>query len=116
MRRLELLLTLSLLSLAVTLDAQKKIVSGLIRDFHSDEPIPFASVVFKGTTTGALTDSAGRFAFFLNHWPSDTIEVTCVGYQPYHLYVDPAKDSVTVLISMERGTFNEGVKVKVRVN
>jgi hypothetical protein len=116
MRRLELLLTLSFLSFAVTLDAQKKIISGLIRDFHSDEPIPFASVVFKGSTTGALTDSAGRFAFFLNHWPSDTLEVTCVGYQPFHLYVDPAKDSVTVLISMERGTFIEGVKVKVRVN
>ena len=116
MRRLELLLALSFLSLAVTLDAQKKIISGLIRDFHSDEPIPFASVVFKGSTTGALTDSAGRFAFFLNHWPSDTLEVTCVGYQPFHLYVDPAKDSITVLVSMERGTFNEGVKVKVRVN
>jgi len=116
MRRLELLLTLSFLSLAVTLDAQKKIISGLVRDFHSDEPIPFASVVFKGSTTGALTDSAGRFVFLLNHWPSDTLEVTCVGYQPSHLYVGPGKDSITVLISMERGTFNEGVKVKVRVN
>ena len=116
MRRLELLLTLSFLSLAVTLDAQKKIISGLVRDFHSDEPIPFASVVFKGSTTGALTDSAGRFAFFLNRWPSDTLEVTCVGYQPYHLYVNAARDSITALISMERGTFNEGVKVKVRVN
>jgi hypothetical protein len=116
MRRLELLITLSFLSLAVTVDAQKKIISGLIRDYHSDEPIPFASVVFKGSTTGALTDSAGRFAFFLNHWPSDTLEVTCVGYQPYHIYVDPAKDSITALVSMERGTFNEGVKVKVRVN
>ena len=116
MRRVELLLTLSFLSFAVTLDAQKKIISGLIRDFHSDEPIPFASVVFKGSTTGALTDSAGRFAFFLNRWPSDTLEVTCVGYQPFRLYIDPARDSITTLISMERGTFNEGVKVKVRVN
>ena len=116
MRRLELLLTLSLLSLVVTLDAQKKIISGLIRDFHSDEPIPFASVVFKGSTTGTLSDSAGRFAFFLNRWPSDTLEITCVGYQPFRLYVDPAEDSITRLISMERGTFNEGVKVRVRVN
>ena len=107
MRRLELLLTLSLLSLVVTLDAQKKIISGLIRDFHSDEPIPFASVVFKGSTTGTLSDSAGRFAFFLNRWPSDTLEITCVGYQPFRLYVDPAEDSITRLISMERGTFNE---------
>ena len=63
-----------------------------------------------------LSDTAGSFLFTLNHWPSDTLEVTCVGYQPYKLYIDPSKDSLIVLIGMERGTFNEGVKVKVRVN
>jgi hypothetical protein len=54
--------------------------------------------------------------FFLNSWPADTLEVTCVGYQRFPLYVNPDKDCITALISMERGTFNEGVKVKVRVN
>ena len=63
-----------------------------------------------------LSDSSGSFFFTVNHWPSDTLEITCVGYQPYKLYINPAKDSVTGLIWMERGTFNEGVKVKVRVN
>jgi len=116
MRRLDLILTLSFILLAFGIHAQKKIISGQIRDFHSDEPIPFASVYFKGTTTGMLSDSAGSFLFTLNHWPSDTLLITCVGYQPYKLYIDPAKDSLTVLLGMERGTFIEGVKVKVRVN
>ncbi|HEY2722321.1 MAG TPA: DUF5686 family protein [Chitinophagaceae bacterium] len=116
MRRLELFLTLGIILLAFNAHAQRKIISGQIKDFHSDEPVPFASVYFKGTTTGMLSDSAGGFLFSLSHWPSDTIEITCVGYQPYELYIDPSKDSLTVMISMERGTFTEGVKVKVRVN
>ncbi|HEV8285141.1 MAG TPA: DUF5686 family protein [Chitinophagaceae bacterium] len=116
MRRLEIFLTLSLVSLVFNLHAQKKIISGLIKDFHSDEPVPFASISFKGTTTGMLSDSSGSFLFSLNHWPSDTLEITCVGYQPFKFYISPAKDSITTLIWMERGTFNEGVKVKIKVN
>ena len=116
MRRLELFFTLCFLTLSTVTYSQKKIISGQIRDSHSDEPVPFASVYFKGSTEGMLSDSAGGFLFNLKHWPSDTLEITCVGYQSYKLYIDPAKDSITATIAMERGTFNEGVVVKVRVN
>jgi len=116
MRKLKLICTLSLLILAFTVHAQKKIISGTIKDFHSDEPIPFASVTFKGTTSGTLSDSYGTFLLSFNHWPSDTLEITCVGYQPFRFFIDPAKDSMTTLIWLERGTFNEGVRIKVRVN
>ena len=116
MRKLKLICTLSLLILAFTVHAQKKIISGTIKDFDSDEPIPFASVTFKGTTSGTLSDSYGTFLLSFNHWPSDTLEITCVGYQPFRFFIDPAKDSMTTLIWLERGTFNEGVRIKVRVN
>src|SRR6187549_3135137 len=96
--------------------SQRKILAGVVKDAHSDEPVPFASLQFINSTIGKLSDSSGAFLFSLNQWPSDTLEITCVGYQPYKLYMDPAKDSVTTVIWMERGTFNEGVKVKVRVN
>jgi hypothetical protein len=102
--------------LAVTIHAQKKIISGIIKDFHSDEAVPFASVTFKGTTSGTLSDSAGTFSLSFTHWPSDTLEITCVGYQPFRFFVAPAKDSITTLVWLERGSFNEGVKIKVRVN
>jgi hypothetical protein len=116
MGKLKIICTLSLLALAFTIHAQKKTISGVIKDFHSDEPIPFASISFKGTTSGTLSDSSGTFLLSFSHWPSDTLEITCVGYQPFRFYIDPAKDSMTTLIWMERGTFNEGVKIKVRVN
>lgn len=96
--------------------AQKKIISGTVRDAQSEEAIPFASLSFRHSTVGKLTDSAGSFAFYLNEWPGDTLEITCVGYQPYYYVINRSKDSITADLRMERGTFNEGVRVRVKVN
>jgi hypothetical protein len=101
---------------ALTAQAQKKLVSGAVKDEHSGEPVPFASVQFKNMSVGGLTDSSGIFSFQLEKWPSDTLQVTCVGYQPYRVKIDTRKDSIFLSITMERGTFNEGVQVKAKVN
>ncbi|MEI9946253.1 MAG: DUF5686 family protein [Chitinophagaceae bacterium] len=95
---------------------QLKTISGTVRDAHSEEPVPFASVQFAKTTIGKLTDSAGFFSFIIDNWPSDSLLITSVGYQPLSIFIDKNKDSILLNLSMERGTFNEGVKVKVSVN
>lgn len=95
---------------------QRKWISGRILDAHSEEPVPFASVSFPGTTIGQLTDTTGFFSLWLNEWPGDSLSITCVGYQPYKLYIPKEKDSLQVTILLERGTFNEGVRVKSKVN
>src|SRR4051812_38715131 len=102
--------------IALECEAQKKMISGFVRDSHSDEPLPFVSVYFKGTQRGGLTDSSGFFSFSFSKWPADSLEVTSVGYQPASIYVNPAKDSILVTIKMERGTYSEGVRVRIRVN
>ncbi|HLF46890.1 MAG TPA: DUF5686 family protein [Chitinophagaceae bacterium] len=102
--------------LTTVVSGQKKIISGIIKDAHSDERIPFASVQFQNSTIGKLSDSAGSFFFYLNEWPSDTLLITYVGYQPYKLYIRPTQDSLSIDIVMERGTYNEGAKVKVKIN
>ena len=96
--------------------SQRKILAGVIKDAHSDEPVVFASIKFINSSIGKLSDSSGTFVFNLAHWPSDTLEITCVGYQPYKLFIPASIDSITVEITMERGTFNEGAKVKTKVN
>lgn len=108
--------TLFLLFLGISVFSQRKTISGVVKDKHSEERIPFASVYFVNSTIGKLTDTAGIFYFNLNNWPSDTLEITTVGYQPFKFYIDKSKDSVLLDVLMERGTFNEGVKVKVKVN
>jgi len=89
---------------------------GTVRDYHSDERVPFASVSFQNTTIGKLTDSAGTFSFNFDKWPSDTLVITCVGFQPFKIYIPSSKDSILIDVPMERGTFNEGVRVKTKVN
>ena len=96
--------------------AQQKVISGTVKDSHSEELVPFASVFFKNTSIGKLTDSAGFFSFHLGQWPADTLVITSVGYQPFLYAIDKMKDSILLNVQFERGTFNEGVKVKTKVN
>ena len=42
---------------------RKKFISGRIKDFHSEEGVPFASVHFKGHDNRTVSDSSGEFSF-----------------------------------------------------
>ena len=110
------LLALLLLTVALPGLSQSFRISGTVLDAQSEEPIPFASVRFRNTGFGGLTDSAGHFAFTLTERPSDTLEISCVGYQPFYLTIGSVKDLQKVSILMERGKFNESASVRVKVN
>ena len=103
--------------------AQNVIVRGVVKDIHSDERIPFASIQFKKSGIGKLTDSVGTFAFGLNEWPKDdTLEVTYVGYQDNLFPIDSAALSrkennvLDVTIFMERGKYATEVVVKRKID
>src|SRR6185503_17495519 len=96
--------------------AQTRVISGIVKDEHSEEGVPFASVQFKNTSIGRFTDSSGKFSFHLDNWPSDTLVITCVGYQPLLVVINSAKESSSITVLLQRGTFNEGVQVRARVN
>lgn len=96
--------------------AQVKILTGTVKDIHSEERVPFASVVFKQSPSGVRTDSAGEFRLVLPRWPSDTIEITCVGYEPFRFVLDPALDSFYLAAFLQRATFKDAAVVKVKIN
>jgi len=116
MKLYKILATVIFFSIAGTGSGQTKIISGVVKDSHSEEPIPFASVIFKNTSVGTLTDSAGRFNFYFEKLPSDTLLITCVGYQPSLYTFYPKKDTLIAEVLLEPGTFNEGVVVRIKVN
>ncbi|HVZ57494.1 MAG TPA: DUF5686 family protein [Chitinophagaceae bacterium] len=107
---------LVLLLAACSAQSQRTIIAGIVKDLQSEERIPFASVYFKGSTVGMLTDTSGSFSFSLSHLPSDTLEITCVGYQPFHVALTRGRDSLHMEVLMERATFSDGVTVRVKVN
>ena len=74
-----LLSIIVLLAIQLSVPAQRKIITGVVQDASSEEPIPFASVSFTNSTTGKLTDSSGSFTFRLNNWPSDTVRNNLCG-------------------------------------
>ncbi|MGN6437122.1 MAG: DUF5686 family protein [Agriterribacter sp.] len=95
--------------------SQVRKVTGYVQDAHSEERIPFASVQFKNTTVGTLTDSAGNFSFTLDRWPSDTLEVTYVGFEDFYLRIDSTIEEMEVVINLERGKKNTEVIIKSKI-
>jgi len=59
--------------------SQKTIVSGKVTETSTGSPVPFATVVFSGTTEGSITDFDGNFKAETS-LPVDSIEVSYIGY------------------------------------
>ncbi|MCE7864665.1 MAG: carboxypeptidase-like regulatory domain-containing protein [Bacteroidetes bacterium CHB5] len=61
-------------------NAQETVVQGKVTDATSGDPIPFANVVFKGTSIGSTTDFDGNF-LIKTHNPTDTLVASYIGYK-----------------------------------
>lgn len=56
------------------------VVSGKVLDANSGDPIPFASVIFKGTAIGITTDFDGNYTLKTSA-PVDSLQATYIGYK-----------------------------------
>ncbi|MCD2425204.1 DUF5686 and carboxypeptidase regulatory-like domain-containing protein [Niabella pedocola] len=113
MRMMRLVLLCWIVLLQVSLRAQNG-VSGVIRDKHSEELVPFVSFQFKNTNTGFIADSAGNFHFETAQWPSDTLEISNVGYETQLVPVSALKKEM--IIYLEPRTYDDGVVVKAKID
>ncbi len=77
------------------------VLTGIVKEKNTGEPLPFVSVVVRGTTKGATTNVDGRFT--LIDIPSDTagLDVSYIGYKNTLLYLTPKTNIVDLLIEME---------------
>jgi len=66
--------------LCSNLTAQNTRVLGHITDSTSGEPMPFCSIVVKGTTLGTTSDFEGLFKLEFGS-QNDTLIISCLGYQ-----------------------------------
>ncbi len=90
-----LLLLLAGVLLSAQLYAQGLAVKGFVGD-ETGAPIIGASVIVKGTTTGATTDLSGNFSLDVSR--GATLEVSYLGYQTVELAATP---SVKVLLQVD---------------
>jgi len=81
MKKYVLLFLIVLTGFLSSVSAQTK-VRGLVIDSQTGEPLPFVNIVFKGTTTGTITDVEGNF-FIQAHIDTDSLVFSMVGYTPH---------------------------------
>ncbi|MEM6831618.1 MAG: DUF5686 family protein, partial [Bacteroidota bacterium] len=70
---------LLLTSVFLQLSAQETTVSGKVIETSTGSPVPFATVLFTGTSDGAITDFEGNFKATTT-LPVDSLEVSYIGY------------------------------------
>ena len=91
---------------AVNSVEQRASVSGVIIDANTQETIVGASVLVKGTTTGAVTDIDGKFTMAVDKLPV-TLVVTYVGYQKKEVKITSAGGMNTISLSEDSQMMDE---------
>ena len=76
--KLKTILALSILFTGVTVFAQSITVTGSITDAQTQESVPGATVLVKGTTNGVVADMDGKYSIEVS--ASDTLICSCFGY------------------------------------
>ncbi|WP_299551542.1 TonB-dependent receptor [Seonamhaeicola sp.] len=89
--------------------AQEKIITGTILDAETEQPLPGATVLLKGTSTGASSDFDGKFSIRIASG-DDTIVVSYVGYQTKEVLVGN-QENLTILLDIDSSTLDEVVVV-----
>lgn len=97
--------------------AQSRVVFGIVKDKQSDEPIPFASAMFKKNRHGVLTDSAGKFVINVDKYSkNDTLIINGVGYKSISIWAGAFVDSMMLECKLEVLPQSNEVFVKTKYN
>ena len=92
-----------LLFVTVCSIAQEKTITGTVVD-EANMPLPGATIVIKGTTTGTSTDFDGKYSISANK--GDVLSLSYIGYNNQDVVIG---DSSTVDVSLELNSLEEVV-------
>ena len=86
---------------------QSTTITGKVTDALTNEAIPFATVIFKGSTTGTNTDFEGNFRLS-SSTPTDSILCTIIGYKPVVMRVRKGEtQTINIVLSTNQIEFQE---------
>lgn len=109
MKRSILLLTFLL---PLYLFAQVTFKGRVIND--NNNGLPFASVSVKGTSSGAVSDSAGNFSFTTSESFPFTLSVSSVGFTPLHVVIKNGSNAGNLVLQLKSLFQNDTVVITSR--
>jgi len=87
--------------------AQQTVITGKVTDELTNEAIPFATIIFKGSTIGANTDFDGNYRLNSTS-PTDSILCTIIGYKPVVMHVKKGQTQIiNIVLSTNQIEFQE---------
>jgi TonB-linked SusC/RagA family outer membrane protein len=108
MKLYKILLSLSVGLLALSASAQNRTVTGTVTDGASGDPVPFASIVVKGTSNWTTTDLDGKYAVAA---PANGIlSVEILGYVSQEVAVD-GRSVVNIVLDPDLDQLSESVVI-----
>ncbi len=76
-----------------TLFAQTTVVSGTVTDASDNNPLPFVSVSFRGTTSGVTTNGHGKYSISTNK-SYNQLKLSSLGYKNAFVSIKPGQEQV----------------------
>lgn len=70
------------------LHAQEAMLQGTVRDDATGEGLPFASLIYKGTSLGTSTDTNGRFSLVVPN-EKKILQISYLGYTTQEILIHP---------------------------
>lgn len=116
MKFCRLFIPVFLLTLPFAALTQRTTITGAIRDFHTQEPVSYASVYLLSSGIGETSDSSGFFSFQVDSLISDTLIISYVGYETFKLAISPLNDGLPIDVQLTRGRANSEVIIRTSVN
>ena len=86
--RKKILLLLTYIVCQIAVYGQNTLIKGSVTDASTGEPLPYVSLIFKGTTIGTSTDDYGQFSLSTST-PGDSLEISYLGYDTQKVKIRP---------------------------
>lgn len=112
------LFTLVIFLFSAAAFGQVQTVTGKVTDETTKQPLGYATVVVKGTTTGTTTDAAGNFKLDVDYKGADDVEleITYLGYEKTTAKVSKTSPTVDIKSKPVGVTFRQAVVTGSRVS
>ena len=88
-----------LLSISTTVFAQQALFQGVVKDFETDEPVSYVSIVAQGSNSSTVTNEDGKFHIWVSA-TTKTLSFSHLNYDKYSLQLNhDKKEEIVVYLS-----------------